>query len=217
MVIAIFHIAYKWFQLYLLWLSILYCFCQWILRQLATNQFQTLKIFFFFLWGRIKSAEVVQHDCIKSGTFTMVSSVWSHISFVHTFCNWIALTLCGALLQQHFPIWLAGNEQRYCPAWFLQRHANGTIWQLASRGRRDGLVSLDVSVGIWRREENYRLALLQLAGREQKKRHHAIFHPLERAKCRLFGGIVLVQLFWVAYGFATKLDPWTSFPPIKKT
>lgn len=127
------------------------------------------------------------------------------------------VTLCGALLQQHFPILLAGNEQRYCPAWFLQRHANGTIWQLASRGRRDGLVSLDVSVGIWRREENYRLALLQLAGREQKKRHHAIFHPLERAKCRLFGGIVLVQLFWVAYGFATKLDPWTSFPPIKKT
>ncbi len=65
------------------------------LSWLVTWQFGKLQGSFFPLWvplrGRVKRAEVVQWDCIKSGTFTMVSSVCRHVSFVHTFCNWIAL------------------------------------------------------------------------------------------------------------------------------
>lgn len=37
------------------------------------------------LRGRVKRPGVVQWDCIKSGTFTMLSSVCGHVSFVYTF------------------------------------------------------------------------------------------------------------------------------------
>lgn len=87
----------------------------------------------------------------------------------------------------------------------LRRHANGTIWRPASGGKRDGLVSLDVRVGIWRREENYRLALHQLASRRRRRRHHAIFHQPDRElNVDYFGGLFHLNYFGC--------DMWTSIP-----
>lgn len=111
-------------------------------------------------------------------------------------------------LLLHSPIWLAENEQRYCLAYFLLGHANGTIWQLASGGRRDGLVSLHVSVGTrrrrrWRRrrrsERELHVGIASIGRKGQKKqtkkRRCSVSLTRQRAEHRFFWGIVSVQLF----------------------
>lgn len=99
------------------------------LSWLVTRQFRKLERFFFLpsLWaplrGRVKRAEVVQWDYIKSRTSTMVSSVCSHVSFVHTFCNWIATLKWLSLVP--------------CCSTFpsdLQRMSNVIAWPSSSRG-----------------------------------------------------------------------------------
>lgn len=76
------------------------------------------------LRGRVKRLEVVQRDCIKSGTFTTVSSVCSHVSFAHTVCNWITLLKCLSVVP-------------CCSSPFpsdLQRMSNVIAWPSSSGG-----------------------------------------------------------------------------------